>query len=74
MPPDTLAFDQGSAYISKEMKQNIAADDIILEEAPIENPGSVGIVERYHAPLRREYLKVREMLDKGSVLSLALVA
>lgn len=64
-PPDHLAVEQGSAYISKELKANIEASGINLEEAPIENPGSIGIVERYHAPLRRAYTKIRQTLHRG---------
>lgn len=63
-PPDFLAVDQGSAYISDEMKRNLEATGIQLEEAPIESPGSIGIVERYHAPLRRAYKTLRESLNK----------
>ena len=66
-PPDFLAVDQGSAYISEEFKRNAAADGIIMEEAPIESPGSIGIVERYHAPLRSAYVKLRQTLSKGDV-------
>ena len=64
-PPDFLAVDQGSAYISKETNSNMEAAGIILEEAPIENPGSIGVVERYHAPLKKAYLKLRQTLQKG---------
>ena len=63
-PPDFLTVDQGTAYVSKEMKNNIAAAGIVLEEAPIENPGTIGVVERYHAPLKRAYLKIRATLTK----------
>lgn len=63
-PPDFLAVDQGSAYISKEMKSKAAAAGITMEEAPIETPGSIGIVERYHAPLRMAFTKLREDLRK----------
>lgn len=37
-PPDFLALDQGSAYVSKYMKSIMAAAGISLEEAPIDNP------------------------------------
>ena len=65
-PPDYLYVDQGSSYISKEMRANAEAAGIELKEAPIENPGSIGTVERYHAPLRRAYNKIRQSLDKGN--------
>ena len=64
-PPDFLAVDQGSGYVSKEMKENVSAQGITLEEAPIETPGAIGVVERYHAPLRSAYTKIRQTLSKG---------
>ena len=42
----------------------MTAAGISLEEAPIENPGSIGIVERYHAPLRAAFQKIRQTLSK----------
>lgn len=53
--PYHLDVDQGSAYISDEMQQNVAASTIQLTAAPVENPGTIGIVERTHAPLRATY-------------------
>ena len=41
------------------------AAGIKLEEAPIENPRSIGVVERYHAPLKKAYLKLRQTLQKN---------
>lgn len=64
-PPDYLAVDQGSSYISSEFKTKAAAEGIVLKEAPIENPGSIGTVERYHAPLRASFTKIRESMDKS---------
>lgn len=34
-----------------------------MNEAPIENPGTIGVVERYHAPLRAACLKIRSDMD-----------
>lgn len=64
-PPDHLAVDLGSAYISAEFRAKDAAEGIKFKEAPIETPGLIGIVERYHAPLRAVYTKIRESLDKS---------
>lgn len=63
-PPDFLSVDQGSSYVSKQMKSNCQAEGITLREAPIENPGSIGVVERYHAPLRAAYEKLRSDLPR----------
>lgn len=64
-PPDFLSIDQGSGYVSKEFRSKAEAAGIRLSEAPIENPGSIGIVERYHAPLRRAYQKIWKSLDRA---------
>lgn len=64
-PPDFLAIDQGSSYmsyISREMRENLAASGLVLEEAPVETLGAIGVVERYHAPLRAAYSRY----DRGS--------
>lgn len=63
-PPDHLVVDQGSAYVSREMKAAVEASGIQLKEAPIENPGTMGIVERYHAPLRAAFEKIRASMDR----------
>lgn len=46
---------------------NIEAAGIILQETPIENPGSIGIVEIFHAPLRISFNKLIESLPKGDL-------
>lgn len=35
----------------------------ILEGEPIETPGCIGTVERYHAPLRAAFVKIRAEVD-----------
>lgn len=57
-PPDYLGIDQGSNYVSEEFRSNAEAQGIIIDEAPIETPGAIGTVERYHAPLRAAHEKV----------------
>lgn len=64
-PPDFLAVDQGFAYVSVQFKSKAAAHGIKLEEAPVESPGTISIVERYHEPLRAAYLKVRQSLTRN---------
>lgn len=51
-PSDHLKFYHGSAYTSTEMRINVPTTVMALLEAPIYSPGSIGVVERYHAPLR----------------------
>lgn len=36
----------------------------MLEEAPIETPGAIGVVERFHVPLRCAYNKLGQSLSK----------
>lgn len=36
-------------------------------KAPIENPGTIGLVERYHTPLRRSFNTIREMFNMKEV-------
>lgn len=57
-PPDHIAVDQGSAYTSAEMRGYMASQGITLRDAPIECPGSIGVVERYHDPLKAAYKKI----------------
>lgn len=64
-PPDHITVDQGSNYTSKEFRGCIESSGVKLEEAPIENPGSIGTVERYHAPLRAAFNKLRADLDSS---------
>lgn len=58
-PPDYLSVDQVSAYISKEMRESVEAHGVMILEAPIKSPGTIGVVERYHAPLRAAYGNIR---------------
>lgn len=43
--PNLPTVDQGSAYVSREMKYNLDDTGVQLLEAPIENPGTIGTVE-----------------------------
>lgn len=62
-PPDFLSVYQGSNYISKEFRSKAEAQGISIDEAPIETPGAIGLVERYHAPLRSSYRKIRSSMS-----------
>lgn len=57
-PPQHLSVDQGSAYVSDKMKRILIARYITMVESPIETPGTIGIVERYHSPLRSAYHRI----------------
>lgn len=64
-PPDFLAVDQVSAYVSSKFKANGAAAGISLKEAPIESASTIGVAERYPAPLHSAYLKVIQALPRS---------
>lgn len=64
--PDYLSVDQGSAYTSSEMTATIEAEGIRLFEAPVETPGNIYVVERYHGPLRVHYTKLVADLDRST--------
>lgn len=36
-----------------------------MEDAPIESPGSIGIIERYYAQFCSAYNKIRKWLEKN---------
>lgn len=65
-PPDNLSVDQGTAYTSRGMREKCEAAGTKLVEAQIENPCSIGTVERYHGTLRAAYLKIRSELDRDT--------
>ncbi len=54
-PPDNIAHDAGTNFISKEFRQYANAMGITLKAVPVEAHNSIGIVERYHATVRRAY-------------------
>lgn len=63
-PSEFLEVDQGTLYVSRDMKINLSASGKILKEAPIELPNCIGTVERYNSPFRAAYKKFREDLDR----------
>ena len=55
-PPDYLHHDAGTNFVSKEFRQLTSSMAITTKAVPVEAHWSIGIVERYHAVLRRAYL------------------
>lgn len=64
-PPDYLHVDQGSNFISVELSKCAQAEGITVVKAPIESPATMTHVERYHAPLRSAFTKIRESLPRS---------
>lgn len=49
--PKYLVVDQGSANTSKEMRESAVAICVHVDEVPVEIPGAIEAVGRYHVPL-----------------------
>lgn len=54
-PPEYIIHDAGTNFASSEFRQRSKSMGIIVKEVPIEAHNSVGLVERYHQPLKRAY-------------------
>ena len=54
-PPDLVTTDAGKQFASREFKQFAANMGIVVKTVPVEAHHSIGLVERYHGPLRRVY-------------------
>jgi hypothetical protein len=75
-PPEYVVHDAGKNFTSMEFKQLALSMSIEVKEVLVEAHNSVGLVERYHAPLRRAYEIIREELkdekiDKDMILQMA---
>ena len=78
-PPDLLVHDAGTNFTSKKFQQNANSMAISTKCVPVEAAHSIGLVERYHAPLRKAYEVIREELkgdniNKAFVLQMAVKA
>lgn len=76
-PPDQITHDAGKNFISKEFKHYATTMGIQTKGVPVEAHNSVGIVERYHGPLRRAYQIIAAELpglDKSIALQMAFKA
>jgi len=54
-PPDLITHDARKNFVSKEFKQYATVLGISTKAVPVEAHNSIGIVERYHGPIRRAY-------------------
>ncbi|POS85440.1 hypothetical protein EPUL_003831 [Erysiphe pulchra] len=78
-PPDVVVHDAGTNFTGKEFKQSAIAMSITTKAAPTEAHHSIGLVERYHTPLRRAYEVISKDLggtkiDRTSLLQMAVKA
>ena len=68
-----IRIDQGSAFTSIRWTNRTKAVGTDVQESDVEAHNSLGSGERYHAPLRRIFLKIREphpKMDKNIILKL----
>ncbi|KAI1001275.1 hypothetical protein K3495_g6924 [Podosphaera aphanis] len=65
-PPDLIIHDSGTNFTSREFQQSAATLIIRKKCVPVEAAQSVGMVERYHGPLRRAYKIVSEELKSAA--------
>jgi hypothetical protein len=54
-PPSYVVHDAGTNFASKEFRDNATVMNVEVKEVPVEAHNSIGLVERYHIPLRRAY-------------------
>ena len=52
-PPDLVTHDSGTSFAAEEFQQYANSLTIITKEVPVEAANTMGLVERYHKPLRR---------------------
>ena len=74
---DLVTHDVGKNFISKEFKQYASTMGINTKGVPVEAHNSIGIVERYHGPLRRAYQIIAVEIpdiDKDMALQMAFKA
>jgi hypothetical protein len=58
-PPDLITSDAGKNFISKEFREYATTMGIRTKAVPVEAHNSIGMVERYHGPLRRIFQILR---------------
>ena len=74
--PCIIAHDKGSLFTSRFFRKACAQFGIVAKEVPTEAHNALSVGERYHAPLRRIYTKIRiecPSLEKEVALSIAVM-
>lgn len=64
-PPDFFSPDQCSSYISNEMRQNLEAARVRLNEAPVENSGKLALSNGISPALRAAYRKINAQIPQN---------
>jgi hypothetical protein len=58
--PESITVDSASVFSSAAFVKTCAAHEITMKTTGVESHSSLGVGERYHAPLRRIHQKLRE--------------
>ncbi|KAI1000129.1 hypothetical protein K3495_g8070 [Podosphaera aphanis] len=66
-PPHQIVHDAGKNFASDEFRQLAKSMSIDIKEVPVESHNSIGLVERYHALLRRAFNIIKEELKAKKV-------
>lgn len=73
-PPDVIIHDSGKNFKGMEFNARARAMAIKIDVAAVEAHHSIGLVERYHAPLRRAFQAIQEDLpgvNRKAILQMA---
>ncbi|KAI0995382.1 hypothetical protein K3495_g12800 [Podosphaera aphanis] len=62
-PPDMINHDAGRNFVSSEFQQYAKLLAFNTKETTVETANTIGIVERYHKPLRRAYEIIKEEIN-----------
>ena len=76
-PPDVIVHDAGTQFNSQVFRQSARTMAITTKIVPVEAHHSIGMVERYHGPLRRAYNIISEEVQgitKEEALQMAVKA
>ncbi|KAF1990555.1 hypothetical protein K402DRAFT_303635, partial [Aulographum hederae CBS 113979] len=66
-PPEVIKHDAGKNFKSAIFRQSATALHIATKAIPIEAAHAIGLVERYHAPLRRAYQIISSELHDQNI-------
>ena len=64
---DVIVYDAGTNFDSTEFRQNARTLSIQTKCVPVKAANSIGLVERYHTPLRRAYSIITAKLENQSI-------
>ncbi|OXV05485.1 hypothetical protein Egran_06747, partial [Elaphomyces granulatus] len=65
-PPDLITHDAGTNFTAAEFQQYANSLATATKEVPVEAANTMGLVERYHKPLRRAYEVIEDEFKDNS--------